>query len=99
MSNVAYLPDALDDLYAIWEYVARRSQSAEIADRLIDAIDDTARTYAGQPNLGIRRPDLAKDVRCFVVKGYVVFFIGAIDGIEVIQLIHGSRDIPVHFRN
>jgi toxin ParE1/3/4 len=70
----------------------------EVADRLIDAIDDAASTYAGQPHLGVPRSELAKDVRCFPVGSYVVFYLAAGDGIEVIQVIHGSRDIPLHFR-
>jgi toxin ParE1/3/4 len=70
----------------------------EVADRLIDAIDDAASVYAGQPHLGIPRPELAGGVRCFPVGSYVVFYLATNDGIEVIQVIHGSRDIPAHFR-
>jgi toxin ParE1/3/4 len=98
MGIVTYLPDAIEDLYRIWEYVADKSQSMDVADRLIDAIDDAASTYAGQPHLGIPRPELAKDVRCFPVGSYVVFYLATKNGIEVIQVIHGSRDIPTHFR-
>ena len=70
----------------------------EVADRLIDAIDDAASTYAGQPHLGIPRPELAEGVRCFPVGSHIVFYLSSENGIEVIQVIHGSRDIPAHFR-
>jgi toxin ParE1/3/4 len=98
MGGVTYLSDALEDLHAIWDYVADKCQSIDVADRLIDAIDDAASTYSGQPHMGVPRPELAKDVRCFPVGSYVVFYVATSDGIEVIQVIHGSRDIPVHFR-
>ncbi len=98
MSSVTYLPEAIDDLHGIWAYVADKSQSIEVADRLIDSIDDAASTYARQPELGIPRPELAERVRCFPVGSYVVFYLTTDNGIEVIQVIHGSRDIPAHFR-
>ena len=75
MGIVTYLPDAIADLHRIWDYVADKSQSMEVADRLIDAIDDAASTYAGQPHLGIPRPELANDVRCFPVGSYIVFYL------------------------
>jgi toxin ParE1/3/4 len=98
MGIVTYLPDAIEDLHKIWAYVADNSQSVEVADRLIDAIDDVASTFAGQPHMGTPRPELAKNVRCFPVGNYVVFYFPITDGIEVIQVIHGARDIPTHFR-
>ena len=98
MARTIYLPEAVEDLYAIWEHVARESQSERVADRLIDAIDDTCRSYATQPLMGPARPELAPEVRCFPVGKYVVFYLPLADGIEVIQVIHGARDIPVHFR-
>jgi hypothetical protein len=37
-------------------------------------------------------------LRCFTVAGFVVFYLATADGIEVIQIIHGGRDLPTHFR-
>lgn len=98
MARTDYLPEAVDDLYAIWQHVAEQSRSEEVADRLVDMIDDTCRSYATQPLLGEARPELADDVRCFTAGNYVVFYLPRCDGIEVIQVIHGARDIPAHFR-
>lgn len=99
MGVVTYLPDAIEDLHRVWSYVAEKSQSMEVADRLIDAIDDAASTYAGQPEVGIPRFELTEGLRCFPVGNYVVFYLATGKGIEVIQVIHGSRDIPAHFRH
>jgi len=99
MARVAYLPDAKADLHQIWLFVVQQSQSLDRADRLIDTIDETAVKYAAQPKLGEPRPDLHRDSRCFTVQRFVVFYQPTADGIEVIQIIHGSRDVPKHFRH
>jgi plasmid stabilization system protein ParE len=96
--QVTYLPDAIEDLHGIWAYIAEQSQSLEVADRLIDAIDDAAMLYAANPDLGTPRPDLASALRCFSVGSYVAFYLTKPDRIQVVQIIHGARDIPVHFR-
>jgi toxin ParE1/3/4 len=62
---------------------------------LIDAIDDMAVLYAANPELGIVRRE---SVRCFSVGRFIVFYAPLPDGIEIVQIIHGSRDIPEHFR-
>lgn len=98
MPRVRYLPEAESDLHGIWQYVHHESQSLQIADRLIARIDTAAATYATHPHLGELRPDLADRVRSFGVGNYVVFYVPSEDGIEIIQVIHGARDIPIHFR-
>ncbi len=65
---------------------------------LIDSIDDAATVYAANPEMGTSRLELSASLRCFVVDRYVAFYVPTPAGIEVIQIIHGSRDIPVHFR-
>ncbi len=97
--RAVYLPDALADLHQIWAYLADQSQSGEAASRLIDAIDDRAQLYAENPELGTPRFELAPGVRCFSVARYVALYLPTQWGIEIIQVIHGSRDIPEHFRN
>ena len=67
MGHVVYLPEAHEDLFGIWHYVFKESESLEVADRLTDTIDDTCRIYADQPEMGQLRPDLAEHVRCFPV--------------------------------
>ena len=75
MGQVVYLPEAEEDLFAIWHYVLEESQSLEVADRLTDTIDDTCGIYADQPEMGQLRPDLAARMRCFPAGKYVVFYV------------------------
>jgi toxin ParE1/3/4 len=68
------------------------------ADRLIETIDETARVYASSPGLGIARPEFDARLRCFPVGRYVVYYVAVDDGIEIVQVIHGSRDLRRHWR-
>jgi toxin ParE1/3/4 len=98
MARVNYLTEALNDLHGIWRYVYDKSKNVEIADRLIETIDETAVIYASRPELGIPRPEFDERLRCFPVGRYVVYYIAIENGIEVVQVIHGSRDLPRHWR-
>ncbi len=53
-----------------------------------------AATYAQQPLVATARPDLGPSVRAFRAFRYVVFFSPIESGIEVLRIIHGTRDIP-----
>jgi toxin ParE1/3/4 len=98
MSIVTFHPAARADLNQIWRDLAVVSNSFDIADRFADAVYDTCLIYANQPLTGQLRTELASLIRCFTVKKYVVFYVPSRQGIEVIQIIHGSRDIAAHFR-
>ena len=97
-ATVVYLPDAVDDLQVIWSFVAEQAKDPAIADRLIDNIDDTARVFAANPDIGTPRPDLADELRSFVAGRYVVLYSPIPNGIEIVQVIHGARDVPTRFR-
>lgn len=60
---------------------------------MLDLVRQKMELYATQPELGESRPDLGSDVRHFPVKSYVVFYRPLDDGIEVLRVLHGSRDI------
>ena len=98
MARLIYDPAAVEDLYEIWRFVGQESQSVAIADRLVEAIDLACRSYSKQPLMGHERPDLAELIRCFSVERYVVLYSPLPDGIHVLQVIHGARDIPMHYR-
>ena len=89
---------AQEELLSIWEYVLKQSGSGEVADRLIDRIFSKSELYSSQPLLGEARPDLAENVRCFVVGSYVVYYRPHDSGLEILQVVHGARDIRTVFR-
>ena len=98
MGQILFLPEAREDLRGIWRYLANAAGSIISAERVVDQIHAACRRYASQPELGERRPDLATDVRCFAVGSFVVYYEPLSDGIRVVQVIHGARDVAVLFR-
>ncbi len=98
MARVIFSTEAIDDLQQIWGYLAKQTQNSDIADRVIESIVNAADLYAMNSALGTARDELVTGLRCFTVARYVVFFLPCEMGIEVVQVIHGSRDIPTRFR-
>lgn len=49
------------------------------------------------PESGRKRPDLAPDLRSLPVGNQVIFYRPIPDGIQVIRVLHGARDIPAVF--
>jgi toxin ParE1/3/4 len=98
MARVIRTPLCRNDLKEIGRYIAEQSQSLDIAMRFLDAIDHRCTTYAESPLLGEACPDLGARVRRFSIGNYVVFFQPIEDGIELLRILHGARDIPAVWR-
>ncbi len=95
MPSVVIRPRALIDLAEIWDYIA--ADSIEQADRLIDLIDTKFKVLADQPGMGRSRSELATDLHSFAVGNYVIFYVPLSDGIDVVRVLHGARDIGAVF--
>jgi toxin ParE1/3/4 len=95
MARIVRTPQANDDLFLIWEYIARRNPTA--ADKLIRRFDAMFQTLAERPNVGLRQDRYRAGLRSFPVGVYVIFYLTLDDGIEVIRVLHGARDIPKQF--
>ncbi len=98
MSKTRYLPEAREDLTSIWWYVLRESGSTETADRVLDRLDDACQLLGAQPDMGQLRDELTPGIRSFAVGKYAVFYTPVATGVEIVQIIHGARDIPAAFR-
>ena len=85
------IPPAEADLDAITEYYSAHSPAA--GSRLLDAIFAKCRQLANQPRQGTPRPDFGAGVRSVVVQQYLLFFRATATGIDVLRVLHGSRDI------
>ena len=80
------------DLDDIWLYIA--SDNLAAADRFIDELMGKFRKLATEPGIGRTREELAEALRSFPVGNYVIFYRAMQDGIEVVRVLSGSRDIP-----
>ena len=95
MPQVTRRPLAETDILEIWDYIADDSLAA--ADRWVDHLDQQFRVLATQPMMGRARDELAPGVRSFPFGRYVVFYVPLADGIDVVRVLHGARDIDAVF--
>jgi toxin ParE1/3/4 len=90
MKRPYFSPSARRDLNEIIEYIARDKPGA--AARHTDRLEDACRTLADNSDIGTPRDDLILNLRCFSVGNYVIYFRPTPDGIDVVRVLHGSRD-------
>ena len=95
MPKVTRRPLAEADILEIWDYIADDSLTA--ADRWVDHLDEQFRVLATQPSMGRARDELAPDVRSFPFGRYVIFYMPLDDGIDVVRVLHGARDVDAVF--
>ena len=95
MPRVTRRPLAEADILEIWDYIADDSLAA--ADRWVDRLDEQFRLLAAQPMMGRARDELAPRVRSFPFGRFVAFYVPLDDGIDVVRVLHGARDIDAVF--
>ena len=95
MSRVTRRPHAEADILEIWGYIAEDSVVA--ADRWVDKLDEKFALWATQPMMGRARDELSPGIRSLAFGRYVVFFQPLPDGVDVVRVLHGSRDIDASF--
>jgi len=89
---VLVTPLARQDLSDIWDYLAENS--VERADKLLALIHKKCLALAEFPEMGRARHELLVNLHSFAVRNYVIFYQPISDGIEVLRVLHGARDIP-----
>jgi toxin ParE1/3/4 len=90
-------PRAGADLSEIWEFIADESEAH--ADAFIDRIDAKFRALAAQPLMGRERADLSPGLRSLAVAPYVIFYEALPNGIAVVRVLHGARDVQAQFED
>lgn len=99
MTRPLYLNfSAIDDLRAFSEVVADLSGSEDLGEAFSQRLVDRCRRLAILPRiLGTARPELRNGLRSTPHKDYVIFFRYIDDALEVIHILHGSRDLQSYF--
>ncbi len=97
MSVILRRPRARDDLAEIWDYIA--DDSIKQADAFIDHIDGAFRTLAAQPMMGRERNELVPGLRSFPIGRYMIFYEPLPDGVVIVRVLHGARDIDTQFES
>lgn len=84
-----------NDLERIWGFIA--TDSPRQADRLLDTIHTRLHKLARSPLLGTACPELSPSLRFLAVKSYVIYYRPLAEGIEIVRVLHGARDIKSLF--
>jgi toxin ParE1/3/4 len=90
-------PDAREDLAEIFAYLGRHDP--RIGDRFLRAVDATLELLASMPGIGspvkLQNPRLVGLRRASVksFRKYQVYYLTTDHGIEVVRVLHGSRDV------
>lgn len=97
MAEVTLRPQALEDLAEIFAYIYQGSP--QHAESFAELVRTNLERLARRPRLGRLRPELMPDVRSLTVGHYVIFYLPRVRGIEVVRVLHGSRDIVSIFED
>lgn len=93
-------PQADEDVFEIWSYIAR--DSVEAANQVEAAIYEACAFVAEAPMRGHIRRDLIRlPLRFWTVqpyRNYMVVYDPATSPLEIIRVLHGGRNIPVILR-
>ena len=96
MARLTITAHARSDLKEIHNHIAK--DNPEAAKRFIERLRAKARQLAETPGIGRSRgEDLRPDLLSFPVGHYVLFYREQPDGIVLVRVIHGSRDLPALF--
>jgi toxin ParE1/3/4 len=93
--SVQFSIEASRDLEEVKNYISRDNPDAAV--RLILLIREKCTLLAQQPGIGRDRSDILSGLRGFPVGNYVIFYQPTNDGIAVVRVLHGARDIPELF--
>ncbi|MBF0542543.1 MAG: type II toxin-antitoxin system RelE/ParE family toxin [Nitrospirae bacterium] len=95
MLKILKRPEAENDLEEIWLYIAQ--DNPDKADKLLDEIEETSKNLALFTNMGKTRDELHYGLRSFPVGQYLIYYLPIIDGIEIVRVLHGTRDVVSFF--
>ena len=91
MPRLLKRPEAENDLDEIWGYIAQ--DNPDNADRFLDRIQERFLALADFPQMGTSRDELKAGLRSQPVGNYLIFYFPLADGIEVVRVLHGARDV------
>lgn len=96
MAQILFTPLATEDLQEIWVYLAENAGN-ETANNFLREVKKKGETVSAFPASGRVRHEYLINLRSFPFKNYVIFYLPIVNGIEVLRIVHSSRDIQQVF--
>jgi toxin ParE1/3/4 len=93
--KIEFSERALSDLEEIWVYFSETGE--ETADKVLKQITEKFPKLLKFSQLGKERNDLLIGLRSFPAGKYIIFYRETGSGIEIVRVIHSSRDITQVF--
>ncbi len=91
ISKIIYTKQALLNLREIRRYIERDNTQA--AKNTVRDIRKKCHTYASNPYIGRLSAEYGENVRRFPCGSYVVFYESIEDGIAIVHVFHGARNL------
>lgn len=98
MSRFRLSRRASADIRAIWDYLGVTKDDPDGAHRQVDTLFERFQLLATHPWMGQSRDDLRSGLRTFAAGSYVILYYPMADGIQVVGVVHGARDIESMFQ-
>ena len=95
MKSYILSPEANVDIWSIYEYIAEDSPDRAI--KFIKILKENCSLIVTTLKIGRERIDLKRGLYSFSVGDYIIFYCIADRSIEIIRILHGSRDLPNYF--
>jgi len=86
---------AIQDLNELCDYIAQNQPQA--AHRIFDNIRQRCKLLAQFPNMGKSYNRLSQDLKGALIEDYIIFYYPKQDGIDVVQIVGGCRDLEALF--
>lgn len=90
--RVAWSPEAEDDLFSIWNYIAQAA-GPRTADDIVRRIGEVCRLLEDFPLAGRSRSDIRPGLRSVVSGPFVIFYRAERNMAEIVRVLDGRRDV------
>jgi toxin ParE1/3/4 len=97
MSQYIISLPASRDLSAIVDYFA--GENIEAGERLLQTFNQKCQQLVSFPNLGREYNNLRPGLRGLPLNGHIILYQTIDDGIEIVRVVNGKRDLKVLFAN
>ncbi len=95
MTRIRFTEPATQDLEEIYDYIAL--DNIEAAERMQARLQKRWRSAAENPGTGRKRDEWQPNLRSVREGNYLILYRQIEDGIEIVRVVHGARDIEALF--